>query len=134
MEKIEVIKSIGQRSGGDIYLGVVGAVRTGKSTFIRKFMVPALPFSTTDAPITPSPVESVTLPLTVISCADSPIGTISSIAISHTKHLFFISTDFCFTLIKDLVSHIFSCCKSDNLQVERGVKTIGKRGKYLLYQ
>lgn len=38
MEKIEVIKSIGKRSGGDIYLGVVGAVRTGKSTFIRKFM------------------------------------------------------------------------------------------------
>ena len=38
MEKLEVIKSIGQRSGGDIYLGVVGAVRTGKSTFIRKFM------------------------------------------------------------------------------------------------
>ena len=38
MEKTEVIKSIGKRSGGDIYLGVVGAVRTGKSTFIRKFM------------------------------------------------------------------------------------------------
>lgn len=38
MEKIEVIKNIGKRSGGDIYLGVVGAVRTGKSTFIRKFM------------------------------------------------------------------------------------------------
>lgn len=38
MEKIEVIKSIGKRAGGDIYLGVVGAVRTGKSTFIRKFM------------------------------------------------------------------------------------------------
>ena len=38
MEKIEVIKSISKRSGGDIYLGVVGAVRTGKSTFIRKFM------------------------------------------------------------------------------------------------
>ncbi len=34
MEKIEVIKKYwGQRSGGDIYLGVVGAVRTGKSTF-----------------------------------------------------------------------------------------------------
>ena len=27
MEKIEVIKSIGQRSGGDIYLGVVGWTR-----------------------------------------------------------------------------------------------------------
>lgn len=38
MEKLEVIKSISKRSGGDIYLGVVGAVRTGKSTFIRKFM------------------------------------------------------------------------------------------------
>ncbi len=38
MEKIEVIKSIGQRTNGDIYLGVVGAVRTGKSTFIKKFM------------------------------------------------------------------------------------------------
>ena len=38
MEKIEVIKSISERCGGDIYLGVVGAVRTGKSTFIKKFM------------------------------------------------------------------------------------------------
>ena len=38
MEKIDVIKSIAERSGGDIYLGVVGAVRTGKSTFIKKFM------------------------------------------------------------------------------------------------
>jgi len=38
MEKIDVIKSIGKRTGGDIYLGVVGAVRTGKSTFIKKFM------------------------------------------------------------------------------------------------
>ena len=38
MEKIEVIKSIGKRTGGDIYLGVVGAVRTGKSTFIKKFI------------------------------------------------------------------------------------------------
>ena len=38
MEKIDVIKSISKRCGGDIYLGVVGAVRTGKSTFIKKFM------------------------------------------------------------------------------------------------
>lgn len=36
MEKIEVIKSITERTGGDLYLGVVGAVRTGKSTFIKK--------------------------------------------------------------------------------------------------
>ncbi|MFB8735033.1 hypothetical protein ACEQPO_17580 [Bacillus sp. SL00103] len=29
-------KDIAERTGGDIYLGVVGAVRTGKSTFIKK--------------------------------------------------------------------------------------------------
>lgn len=38
MEKIDIIKSLSERTGGDIYLGVVGAVRTGKSTFIKKFM------------------------------------------------------------------------------------------------
>ena len=38
MEKNDVIKNIAMRTGGDIYLGVVGAVRTGKSTFIRRFM------------------------------------------------------------------------------------------------
>ena len=38
MDKLDVIKSISERCGGDIYLGVVGAVRTGKSTFIKKFM------------------------------------------------------------------------------------------------
>lgn len=38
MEKIEIIKSLSERTGGDIYLGVVGAVRTGKSTFIKKVM------------------------------------------------------------------------------------------------
>ena len=36
MEKNEIIKNIAKRSGGDIYLGVVGAVRTGKSTFIKR--------------------------------------------------------------------------------------------------
>jgi len=36
VEKLEIIRSIATRSNGDIYLGVVGAVRTGKSTFIKK--------------------------------------------------------------------------------------------------
>ncbi len=36
MDKHEIIKNIAMRTGGDIYLGVVGAVRTGKSTFIKK--------------------------------------------------------------------------------------------------
>src|SRR5574344_304494 len=36
MEKTEIIKNITTRTGGDLYLGVVGAVRTGKSTFIKK--------------------------------------------------------------------------------------------------
>lgn len=38
MEKIDIMKDIAERTGGDIYLGVVGAVRTGKSTFIKRFM------------------------------------------------------------------------------------------------
>ena len=33
-----VIIPLAQRGNGDIYLGVVGAVRTGKSTFIKKFI------------------------------------------------------------------------------------------------
>ncbi len=38
MEKVDIFKDITERTGGDIYLGVVGPVRTGKSTFIKKFM------------------------------------------------------------------------------------------------
>ena len=36
MDKYEIIKDISARTKGDIYLGVVGAVRTGKSTFIKR--------------------------------------------------------------------------------------------------
>ena len=36
MNKNEIIKNIALRTKGDIYFGVVGAVRTGKSTFIKK--------------------------------------------------------------------------------------------------
>ncbi len=35
---MDIFKDIAERTGGDIYLGVVGAVRTGKSTFIKRFM------------------------------------------------------------------------------------------------
>lgn len=38
MERRELYESIAQRTGGDIYIGVVGPVRTGKSTFIKRFM------------------------------------------------------------------------------------------------
>lgn len=38
MEKINIYQEIAERTNGDIYLGVVGPVRTGKSTFIKKFM------------------------------------------------------------------------------------------------
>ncbi len=38
MESNSVYQDITRRSGGEIYVGVVGPVRTGKSTFIRRFM------------------------------------------------------------------------------------------------
>ncbi len=37
MTSTSIYKDIAQRTGGDIYIGVVGPVRTGKSTFIKKF-------------------------------------------------------------------------------------------------
>src|SRR5574344_1384504 len=45
MDRNELYSSIAERTGGDIYIGVVGPVRTGKSTFIKRFMdVMVLPF------------------------------------------------------------------------------------------
>ena len=38
MEEFNVYKDIQDRTHGEIYIGVVGPVRTGKSTFIKKFM------------------------------------------------------------------------------------------------
>ena len=38
METLQMLKDIGTRNNGDVYLGVVGPVRVGKSTFIKKFM------------------------------------------------------------------------------------------------
>lgn len=34
----DIYSDISKRTGGDIYIGVVGPVRTGKSTFIKRFM------------------------------------------------------------------------------------------------
>ena len=38
MERAELYRDIAQRTQGGIYIGVVGPVRTGKSTFIKRFM------------------------------------------------------------------------------------------------
>ena len=35
MERFSVFADIAERTGGSIYVGVVGPVRTGKSTFIK---------------------------------------------------------------------------------------------------
>lgn len=47
MDNFHVYKDIEARTGGEIYIGVVGPVRTGKSTFIKRFMeamvLPKLP-------------------------------------------------------------------------------------------
>ena len=38
MMNTNIYRDIAERTGGNIYIGVVGPVRTGKSTFIKKFM------------------------------------------------------------------------------------------------
>ena len=38
MEEYNIYNDIAQRGQGDVYIGVVGPVRTGKSTFIKRFM------------------------------------------------------------------------------------------------
>ena len=38
MENFDIYKDIAVRTQGDIYVGIVGPVRTGKSTFIKRFM------------------------------------------------------------------------------------------------
>lgn len=38
MEEKNIYQDIAQRTNGDIYIGVVGPVRSGKSTFIKRFM------------------------------------------------------------------------------------------------
>ena len=38
MENFDIYRDIAERTQGDIYVGVVGPVRTGKSTFIKRFM------------------------------------------------------------------------------------------------
>lgn len=38
MISTSIYQDIATRAGGDIYAGVVGPVRTGKSTFIKRFM------------------------------------------------------------------------------------------------
>ena len=38
MDSFDLYQDISTRTGGEIYIGVVGPVRTGKSTFIKRFM------------------------------------------------------------------------------------------------
>ncbi len=42
MTNLDIYRDIAARTGGDIYIGVVGPVRTGKSTFIKRFMEAAV--------------------------------------------------------------------------------------------
>lgn len=38
MDTLQLMREISKRSDGDVYLGIVGPVRSGKSTFIKRFM------------------------------------------------------------------------------------------------
>ena len=44
-KEFDLYKDIKTRTNGEVYLGIVGPVRTGKSTFIKRFMdLMVLPF------------------------------------------------------------------------------------------
>ncbi len=49
MAEHSIYKDIAERTGGDIYIGVVGPVRSGKSTFITRFMQELVLPNMTDA-------------------------------------------------------------------------------------
>ena len=54
MTQDQIYQNIAQRTGGDIYLGVVGPVRSGKSTFIKRFAeLPVVPAPMTSCPNPP---------------------------------------------------------------------------------
>lgn len=38
MDTLEILNSIGERNNGEVFLGVVGPVRVGKSSFVKRFM------------------------------------------------------------------------------------------------
>ena len=38
MTNTNIYRDIAERTGGDIYIGIVGPVRSGKSTFIKQLM------------------------------------------------------------------------------------------------
>ena len=49
MDKYDLYRDIATRTGGDIYVGVVGPVRTGKSTVVKQFMEKLVVDGITDA-------------------------------------------------------------------------------------
>ena len=58
MTQDQIYQNIAQRTGGDIYLGVVGPVRSGKSTFIKRFAELMLLPRIKNAPVVPAPMTS----------------------------------------------------------------------------
>ena len=52
MTQDQIYQNIAQRTGGDIYIGVVGPVRSGKSSFIKRFAELMLPAPATSPRLT----------------------------------------------------------------------------------
>ena len=65
MEQYELYRDIQARTNGEIYIGVVGPVRTGKSTFIKRFM---------DVLVLPHMEDEHAKAQTVMNCPSRPPG------------------------------------------------------------
>ena len=65
MDNFQLYKDISKRTGGELYLGVVGPVRSGKSTFIKRFM---------DVCVVPNMADDYTKKLVVDELPQSAAG------------------------------------------------------------
>ena len=66
MSEFQVYKDLAERTGGEFYLGICGPVRTGKSTFIKRFMdLMVLPCMKAIATVIPMTVTMMASPNSV---------------------------------------------------------------------
>ena len=76
METNELMRDVFARTNGEFYLGVVGAVRTGKSTFIKKFMESLVIPLVEDENVKKRMIDTSPSTVTLTACAGTNFGSV----------------------------------------------------------